>query len=65
MLLKSSGRRGEKIYIKLYFEYRFMKHNLRNLSYITGKLDSGNICPACPQVLQFHPGVSYSFRVVV
>ena len=44
----------------LFLEYRFMKHNLRNVSHITSKLDSGNICPACPQVLKFDPVVSYS-----
>jgi hypothetical protein len=35
--------------INAFEEFRFMKHSLRNLCYITSKLDSGNICPACPQ----------------
>lgn len=34
---------------------RFLKHNLRHLSYINENLDHGNVCPACPQVvLQSH-----------
>ena len=31
-------------------KYRFIKHNLRHLSYISIHLDSGNVCHACPQV---------------
>lgn len=27
-----------------------MKHELRNLSFISDELDNGNICPACPKV---------------
>ena len=30
--------------------YRYLKAELRHLSYLSGELDSGNICPACPKV---------------
>ncbi|CAI8020244.1 hypothetical protein GBAR_LOCUS12112, partial [Geodia barretti] len=32
----------------------YMKHNLRHLNYISSHLDSGNVCPACPQVGIYH-----------
>ena len=32
----------------LYFRYH--KHELRHLNYLSPDLDSGNICPACPKV---------------
>ena len=30
--------------------YRFLKHKVRHLDYLLKDLDSGNVCPACPQV---------------
>ena len=32
------------------YNYRYMKVELRNLRYLSGDLDSGNTCPACPKV---------------
>ncbi len=28
-----------------------MKHEMRHLSYVSDKLDQGNVCPACPEVI--------------
>ena len=30
---------------------RYMKVEVRNLSYISDELDEGNVCPACPKVI--------------
>ena len=30
---------------------RYMKVEVRNLSYISNELDEGNVCPACPKVI--------------
>ena len=30
--------------------YRYMRHELRHLFYISEDLDQGNVCPACPKV---------------
>ena len=30
--------------------YRYLKVELRHLGYLSGQLDSGNMCPACPKV---------------
>ena len=35
----------------LYASCRFMKVELRHLSFISDKLDKGNTCPACPKVI--------------
>lgn len=35
--------------VSMYYNYRCMKHNVRHLSHICDTLDSGNVCPACPQ----------------
>ncbi len=37
---------------KLRLNYiRFLKHNIRHLGFIGEDLDSGNVCPACSQVI--------------
>lgn len=35
--------------INAFEEFRYMKIELRHLSYITDELDNGNVCPACPK----------------
>ena len=32
------------------FYFRFYKHELRHMTYLSEELDSGNVCPACPEV---------------
>ena len=32
------------------YHCRYMKVEVRNLSYISDEFDNGNICPACPKV---------------
>ena len=36
--------------LDVYGCFRFLKHNIRHLTYISEDLDSGNVCPACSQV---------------
>ena len=31
--------------------YRYLKVELRHLGYLSGELDGGNMCPACPKVI--------------
>ena len=60
-----------QINLSTWFTYRFMKHNLKHLSYISDELDSGNVCPACPQVCTYmywpetckNDATEYIFRV--
>ncbi|XP_064391176.1 uncharacterized protein LOC135338993 isoform X3 [Halichondria panicea] len=35
--------------IDAFEEYRYLKMELRHMSFVSPKLDSGNICPACPK----------------
>ena len=32
------------------FFFRFYKHELRHMAYLSEELDTGNVCPACPEV---------------
>ena len=36
--------------LKTLYHGRYMKVEVRSLSYISDEFDKGNICPACPKV---------------
>ena len=50
MLLRNTGRQAT---VTLSSILRFFRHESRQLSFLSERLDAGNVCPACPKVSSF------------